>query len=68
MKYILNVINILVYINSASNNTSSASVMLVVYTSSASVMQVFKCQYSHLFGGHETYFDPPLSRYLTLIE
>jgi hypothetical protein len=20
------------------------------------------------FGGHETYFDPPLSRYLTLIE
>jgi hypothetical protein len=28
MKYILNVINILVYINSASNNTSSASVML----------------------------------------
>jgi hypothetical protein len=30
MKYILNVINILVYINSASNNTSSASVMLVV--------------------------------------
>ena len=33
MKYILNVINILVYINSASNNTSSASVMLVVTTS-----------------------------------
>ena len=30
MKYILNVINILVYINSASNNTISASVMLVV--------------------------------------
>ena len=30
MKYILNIINILVYINSASNNTSSASVMLVV--------------------------------------
>ena len=28
MKYILNVINILVYINSASNNTSSGSVML----------------------------------------
>ena len=28
MKYILNVINILVHINSASNNTSSASVML----------------------------------------
>ena len=28
MKYILNFINILVYINSASNNTSSASVML----------------------------------------
>jgi hypothetical protein len=28
MKYILNVINILVYINSATNNTSSASVML----------------------------------------
>ena len=30
MKYILNVITILVYINSASNNTSSASAMLVV--------------------------------------
>ena len=29
MKYILNVINILVYINSASNNTSSASVINV---------------------------------------
>jgi hypothetical protein len=28
MNYILNVINILVYINSASNHTSSASVML----------------------------------------
>ena len=29
MKYILNVINILFYINSTSNNTSSASVMLI---------------------------------------
>ena len=28
MNYILNVINILIYINSASNHTSSASVML----------------------------------------
>ena len=33
MKYILNVINILVYINSASNNTSSASVKLSCVTS-----------------------------------
>ena len=32
MKYILNVINILVYINSASNNTSSASVMFMAFS------------------------------------
>ena len=37
MKYILNVINILVYINSASNNTSSASVML------SCVIVVYNC-------------------------
>ena len=30
MNYILNIINILVYINSASNHTSSASVMLLL--------------------------------------
>jgi hypothetical protein len=50
MKFILNVINILDYINSASNNTSSASVML-------SCVIVYSVKYIHLRSVFFKFFD-----------
>ena len=65
MKYILNVRNILVYINSASNNTSSASVMLrwldtVFKNSGVQHFDMFKLRIFRIYSadiGFFIYFD-----------